>query len=135
MRIRSRYRQIITASGMLILVGAVLFVLGGMFTQAQPLRDVDYFDNYSGEKTYCRTINHYANDEAKLARLVSYADNNAMDYLMWRFGKEKGRDMVSTCEKARRAHIIERCAGAEELSVEQVVLEYNRERIKQKGLI
>ncbi|GAA5190617.1 hypothetical protein [Ferrimonas gelatinilytica] len=135
MRIQSQYRQLISAVGMLCAVAGVLFVLGVFFLQAKPLRDADYFDHYVGEKTYCRTINHYADNEATLNKLVAYADGNAMQYLRWRFGKEKGGEMIETCRHARRDYIIQRCSEQPELSVEEVVLEFNRQAVKDQGLI
>ncbi|SHI11259.1 hypothetical protein [Ferrimonas marina] len=135
MRIRTLYRQLFTASVMMGIVVIALFAIALMFQQSQPLRAADYFDNYAGEQTFCRTINYYRDDEAKLQKLMDYADDNAMYYLMWRFGKERGGEMVRTCEKARHQYILERCEAAPELAVEQVVLEFNRSRVKDKGLI
>ncbi len=135
MRIQSQVRQLMSAAGMLCTVAGVLFILGLFFLQAKPLRDADYFDHYVGEKTSCRTLNHYAENEVTLKKLVAYADGNAMEYLRWRFGKEKGGEMIQTCRHARRDYIIERCAEQPDLSVEEVVLEFNRQAVKSQGLI
>ncbi|MBY5990609.1 hypothetical protein [Ferrimonas balearica] len=137
MRIRSLYRQLVTAVMMLGVVSVGLFALAVQFTDARPLRDHERFDLYTGEKTYCRTLNHYAAsaEQKTVDRLIDYGDQNAMRFILWRFGKEKGRDMVDTCEKAKKAHIIERCQQAPDLAIEQVILEYNRPAIKEKGYI
>lgn len=137
MRIRSLYRQLFTAVFMLGVVSLVLFTLAFQFNEARPLRDAERFDLYVGEKTYCRTLNHYQSQEkdAKVERLIEYSDQNAMQFILWRFGKDKGREMIDTCEKAKKAHIIERCEQQPELAIEQVILEYNRPAIAEKGYI
>ncbi|ADN75115.1 hypothetical protein Fbal_0906 [Ferrimonas balearica DSM 9799] len=137
MRIRSLYRQLFTAVFMLGVVTLVLFTLAFQFNEAKPMRDVERFDQYAGEKTYCRTLNHYQakQKDKTVDRLIESSDHNAMDFILWRFGKEKGTDMVRTCEKAKKAHIVERCEQQPELSIEQVILEYNRPAIVAKGYI
>ncbi|MBY6187003.1 hypothetical protein KUV89_10245 [Marinobacter hydrocarbonoclasticus] len=137
MRIRSLYRQLFTAVFMLGVVSLMLFTLAFQFNEAKPLRDHERFDQYAGEMTYCRTLNHYQSKakDSKVDSLIEYGDQNAMQFILWRFGKEKGRDMVETCAKAKKEYIVERCAEQPDLAIEQVILEFNRPAIAEKGYI
>lgn len=135
MRLRNRYRLPLTALAMLAIVGAILYPLNLLFVESKPLRPIDYYDSYSGTITHCNTVNHYADQPDKLDKLINYANNNAMGYLYFRFGKDKGKILASTCEVANPDYILEQCQHHPEQNVESLHLQFNRVAVRETGLL
>ncbi|QIZ77045.1 hypothetical protein [Ferrimonas lipolytica] len=137
MRLRNRYRMPLTAIAMGILVMLMLYPLNMMFANAQPMRPAEKYDNYQGKMTYCSTFNHYVEKDqhSTTVKLMEYANDNAMSYLIWRFGKDQGKRMVDVCEHAQQRYIVEQCQQQPDENLEQLILNYNRQAVKQSGAI
>ena len=134
---RAYIKQLTVSVCILSMVGIVCYALGYGFYQQQPLRDSDYFTMYVGPSTHCNTVNYYQQkgDQKKVEVLLSYAEDNAMEYLMKRFGKDKGMDIVGACEMQRHEALVSACMNSPEAQVEMLVLEHNKPQVKEKGLI
>ncbi|BDY06261.1 hypothetical protein [Ferrimonas sp. YFM] len=134
---RTFAKQLCLAAGLMTLVAGVCYGLGYGFYQHKPLRDADYFSLYIGDKTFCRTVNYYDDkgDQKKVTALLSYAEENAMSYLMRRFGKDKGSAIVKACQVERHEALKASCRTNPDDQVELVVLELNKPLVKQQKLI
>ncbi|SDI58014.1 hypothetical protein SAMN04488540_102141 [Ferrimonas sediminum] len=134
---RTLAKQLLVSASLLTLVVGVCYGLGYGFYQQKPMRDSDYFTQYIGDKTFCRTVIYYQDqgNADKVKVLLSYAEDNAMGYLMRRFGKDKGLEIVNACETQRQEALLQSCREAPGDLVEMLVLEHNKPAVKKKGLI